>query len=71
MSEFVKLWILFVLCSVFNSYIVAHEDEYIKRLADCVAIKSVSAWRENRQEIFKVIQETGKVLSHKLDHSHN
>ena len=38
-----------------------HEGDYIKRLSDAVAIKSVSAWKENRDDIFKIVQETGKV----------
>ncbi|XP_041471586.1 cytosolic non-specific dipeptidase-like [Lytechinus variegatus] len=38
------------------SYIDEHQEDYIKRLADAVAIKSVSAWPETRGEITRMVQ---------------
>jgi len=37
-------------------YIDDHQEEYVKHLADAVAIKSVSAWEETRDDIFKMVQ---------------
>ncbi|XP_063418778.1 cytosolic non-specific dipeptidase-like [Mytilus trossulus] len=40
----------------------AKQEKYIKRLADTVAIKSVSAWPETRPEIVKMVKWTQKEL---------
>ncbi|KAG7211449.1 hypothetical protein KM043_010733 [Ampulex compressa] len=41
--------------NLFN-YIDGHKAEYIKNLADVVAIKSVSAWPDHRNEIIKMMK---------------
>ena len=43
------------------SYIDAHIDDYVKKLGDWVAIKSVSAWAETRQDVFRMVQHVAKV----------
>ena len=40
--------------NIFN-YIDKHQDEYVKRLADVVAIKSVSAWADHRPEVKRMV----------------
>lgn len=42
------------------SYIDQHEDEYVKRLAEVVAIPSVSAWPDYRHEIVRQMNHTAK-----------
>ncbi|XP_033646063.1 cytosolic non-specific dipeptidase-like [Asterias rubens] len=44
------------------SYIDAHQDEYVERLATAVAIQSVSAWPEKRSEIKRMIEVVAKDL---------
>ncbi|XP_065070580.1 cytosolic non-specific dipeptidase-like [Rhopilema esculentum] len=44
------------------SHIDAHIDDYVKKLGDWVAIKSVSAWAETRQDVFRMIQHVAKEL---------
>jgi len=39
-------------------YIDSHQEEYVKTLAEAVAIKSVSAWADHRPEITKMVQWT-------------
>jgi len=46
-------------------YIDSHSDEFIKNLAEVVAIKSVSAWPDHRGEITKMVEWT-KVRLEKL-----
>ena len=38
-----------------------NEEKYIKRLADAVAIKSVSTWPETRSEVRKMVENVAKV----------
>jgi len=47
--------------SIFR-YIDGHAEEYIQRLADAVAIQSVSAWPEKRDEIVKQVTEVKKFV---------
>lgn len=42
------------------SYIDEHQDVYVERLAESVAIKSVSAWPEVRPEIEKMVKYVGE-----------
>ena len=42
-------------------YIDQNQDEYVKRLSDVVAIKSVSAWPDHRHEIVKMMEITKQV----------
>lgn len=42
-------------------HIDANEAKYIQRLSDAVAIKSVSAWPETRQDIVKMMEFTKAV----------
>ncbi|XP_035672400.1 cytosolic non-specific dipeptidase-like isoform X2 [Branchiostoma floridae] len=44
------------------SYIDDHQEEYVKRLSDVVAIKSVSAWPEVRGEVIRMVKHTAKEL---------
>uniref|UniRef100_A0A8D2ZV16 Peptidase M20 dimerisation domain-containing protein n=1 Tax=Scophthalmus maximus TaxID=52904 RepID=A0A8D2ZV16_SCOMX len=37
-------------------YVDEHQDEYVQRLADWVAVQSVSAWPEKRGEIKKMME---------------
>ncbi|KAK3511792.1 hypothetical protein QTP70_023190 [Hemibagrus guttatus] len=41
-------------------YVDEHQDEYVKRLADWVAVQSVSAWPEKRGEIKKMMEMAAK-----------
>lgn len=41
-------------------YIDNHQDVYIKRLADAVAIRSVSCWPETRPEVVKMVETVAK-----------
>ncbi|XP_013414332.1 cytosolic non-specific dipeptidase [Lingula anatina] len=43
-------------------YIDGHEEEYVKRLADAVAIQSVSAWPEKRGEIKKQVEAVAEEI---------
>ncbi|CAL1267327.1 unnamed protein product [Larinioides sclopetarius] len=43
-------------------YIDAHQKEYIDSLREAVAIKSVSAWPETREEIVKMVKWVAKYL---------
>ncbi|KAK3749409.1 hypothetical protein QZH41_015869, partial [Actinostola sp. cb2023] len=43
------------------SYLLKNEELYIKRLADTVAIKSVSAWPETRGEVVKMVNHVAEV----------
>ena len=45
-----------------RSYIDKHQETYVKHLADVVAIKSVSAWPDHRDEIVVMVQHTAKVF---------
>ncbi|XP_072031332.1 cytosolic non-specific dipeptidase-like [Amphiura filiformis] len=40
-----------------------NEDKYIKRLADAVAIKSVSVWPETRSEVRRMVETIAKMLT--------
>lgn len=44
------------------SYIDAHIEEYIKKLGEWVAIKSVSAWSENRVDVIRMVEHVAKEL---------
>ena len=44
------------------SYIDDHQEEYVKRLAEVVAIPSVSAWPERRDDVIRQVKHTAKVL---------
>jgi len=44
------------------SYIDAHFEEYVKKLSDWVAIKSVSAWAETRKDVFQMVKHVAKEL---------
>lgn len=44
-----------------HRYIDQHEDLYVKRLADSVAIQSVSAWPDKREAITEQIQSVADV----------
>ncbi|XP_071957141.1 cytosolic non-specific dipeptidase-like [Antedon mediterranea] len=46
----------------FFSYVDEHQEEYVKRLADAVAIKSVSAWPECRGDITTMVHSVAKSL---------
>uniref|UniRef100_A0ABM0H1L6 Cytosolic non-specific dipeptidase-like n=1 Tax=Saccoglossus kowalevskii TaxID=10224 RepID=A0ABM0H1L6_SACKO len=46
----------------FFSYIDEHQDLYVERLKDAVAIQSVSAWPEKRPEIKKMVESVAKQL---------
>ena len=52
----------FYLQLFFFRHIDANESKYIKRLADVVAIKSVSAWPDNRPDVVRMIEWTKKVI---------
>lgn len=43
-------------------YIDEFQDLYVQRLSECVAIRSVSAWPENRDEVKRVVEVTGQKL---------
>ena len=45
----------------YHRHIDSNEAKYVKRLADTVAIKSVSAWPETRGEIKKMVDWTKAV----------
>ena len=45
-----------------NSYIDANKQKFIKNLEEAVAIKSVSAWPDTRQEIFRMVKWAGAKL---------
>lgn len=47
-----------------SSYIDDNKQKFIKNLSDAVAIKSVSAWPETRQEIFKMMKWVAEKLEH-------
>jgi len=44
------------------SYIDAHFEEYVKKLSDWVAIKSVSSWAETRKDVFQMVKHVVKEL---------
>lgn len=44
------------------SYIDKHQDLYVKRLADSVAIKSVSAWPDHRDFIITQVKEVAEFI---------
>ncbi|XP_022083773.1 cytosolic non-specific dipeptidase-like [Acanthaster planci] len=44
------------------SFIDKHQDDYVRRLADAVAIQSVSAWPEKRSEIKRMMEVVAKDL---------
>ena len=48
-------------CRNLERYIDDHQDEYVKRLADVVAIKSVSGWPDHRQEVIKMVENCAEV----------
>lgn len=50
------------LYSLYYRHIDESQEKYIKRLADTVAIKSVSAWPESRTDIL-TMQEWVKTVS--------
>ena len=43
-------------------YIDAHQKLYVDRLAEVVAIESVSAFTENRDEVIRQVKHTEKEL---------
>lgn len=43
-------------------YVDEHQDEYVKHLAEAVQIKSVSAWQQNRDDIFTMINHTAETM---------
>jgi len=43
------------------SYIDAHFEEYVKKLSDWVAIKSVSSWAETRKDVFQMVKHVAKI----------
>lgn len=45
-----------MLCNLIFSYIDDHKTEYINNLREAVAIKSVSAWPDHRDEIIKMMK---------------
>lgn len=45
-----------------SDYIDENQDLYVKRLSDCVAIRSVSAWPETRDEVKRVVEVTAERL---------
>lgn len=51
--------------SIFK-YVDEHQDVYIKRLADSVAIQSVSAWPEHRPECRRMVETTAKQMKEEL-----
>lgn len=46
----------YLLCNLIFSYIDDHKTEYINNLREAVAIKSVSAWPDHRDEIIKMMK---------------
>jgi len=46
------------LFAAFFAYVDAHEEEYVDRLREAVAIESVSAWPTHRPEIVKMMEWT-------------
>lgn len=66
----VELLLFFFFCwpnfdsfySLYYRHIDQNQEKYIKRLADTVAIKSVSAWPESRSDIL-TMQEWVKTVS--------
>ena len=42
-------------------YIDEHQDLYVQRLREAVAIQSVSAWPEKRGEIVKMVKHVAEV----------
>ena len=45
----------------FYNHVDSNKQKYIDRLKELVEIPSVSAWPENRQEIFKVVNLVAQV----------
>ena len=43
-------------------YVDEHQDLYVQRLSDVVAIQSVSAWPEKRQEIVRMMEHIEEEL---------
>jgi len=43
-------------------YIDSHQDLYVKRLAEAVAIRSVSCWPETRPEVVKMVHHVAKEI---------
>jgi len=43
-------------------FIDEHQDEYVKKLADVVAIKSVSAWADHRPEVKRMVTYTAEQM---------
>jgi len=58
-SSFILLFTIAVIG--LNRKIEENEAKYIKRLADTVAIKSVSAWPENRPDVKRMVEWTKAV----------
>jgi len=50
----------------FYKHVDDNQEKYIKRLAEMVAMPSVSAWPEKRQEIVKVCNWTAEVFIFRL-----
>ncbi len=48
-------------CLLTFRFVDDNEEKYIKRLADAVAIKSVSTWPETRSEVRKMVENVAKV----------
>lgn len=46
------------MCVIHCRYIDVNKDRYIETLREAVAIKSVSAWPNNRPDIFKMVDWT-------------
>ena len=51
--------------SIFK-YFDDHQELYIKRLSDAVAIQSVSAWPEKRNECIKMMEVTAEYMKKEL-----
>ena len=58
----IKILFMFLRFTHFlDRYIDNHEELYVERLREVVAIKSVSAWPDKRPEVIRQVKHTAKV----------
>ena len=58
---FTFLIFIFCNCSIICRHIDDNQETYVKKLAEVVAIESVSAWEHRRDETIRMVEETAKV----------
>lgn len=56
MNEVTRLAMAAVGIDAVLSYVDEHQEKYVDRLAEIVAIKSISAWREFRPDVIKIMR---------------